>query len=87
MSVHEIKRISYMDVPGKLHELAVHVEREKLQTAIVIIGHDNGRVSVRGYGTRTSALEAIGWLHRALDFMTDGSSADWNPEAAPPPAA
>jgi hypothetical protein len=76
MSVHEIKRISLMDVPGKLRELADRCERDHRHTVVVLIGHDNGSVDIRGYGDRTSALETIGWLHRGLDVMTSGSSSE-----------
>lgn len=75
MSVHEIKRRSLLDVPGKLRELATQYEArpEELRTAIVIVGYDDGLVCVRGFGERTLALEATGWLHRALDVMTNGA--------------
>lgn len=78
MSVHEIKRVSLMDVPAKLRQLAGEFEKrpEELRTAIVIIGYGNGYVAVRGFGERTSALEGIGWMHRALDAMTHDSSAE-----------
>ena len=78
MSVYEIKRLSLMNIPGKLRELADYYERnvDSLGTAIVVMGHRDGTVSVRGYGERTDALQCTGWLHRALDVMTDGSTAE-----------
>ena len=81
MSVHEIKRISLMDCPAKLRQLADTFEREHLETAVVIIGQADGHVTVRAFGTRTDALQVTGWLHRALDVMTSGA------EAAPPPSS
>ena len=74
MSVHEIKRVSLMDVPGKLRELAAAFEKrpQELRTAIVVIGYETGHVAVRGYGERTTNLEAVGWLHRGLTMMTEG---------------
>lgn len=80
MSVHEIKRVSLMDVPGRLKGLAAEIESRptELRTAIVVVGYADGRVAVRGFGERTSALEAIGWLHRALDALTDGAGVEDN---------
>ena len=75
MSVYEIKRPSLLNVPAKLRELADQYERHAacMRTAIVIIGYDDGTVVVRGYGERTDALQATGWMHRALDAMTNAS--------------
>jgi hypothetical protein len=75
-NIREIKRTSLMNVPQRLRELADEIERQGLPTAIVVIGYPEGYVAVRGFGERTSALEATGWLHRALDAMTDGSRID-----------
>lgn len=75
MSVREIKRVSLMDVPAKLRQLAAEYERRsgELRTAIVVVGYTDGFVCVRGFGERTSALETTGWLHRGLDVMTSGA--------------
>lgn len=75
MSVHEIKRVSLLDVPAKLRELATEYEQRpvELRTAIVIVGYSDGCVCVRGFGERTSSLEATGWLHRGLEAMTCGA--------------
>lgn len=87
--VHEIKRISLMDVPAKLRQLADEFEKRpgELRTAIVTVGYADGYVAVRGFGERTSALEGIGWLHRGLDFLTNGSGVDDNLATSPPPDA
>lgn len=89
MSVHEIKRISLLDVPGKLRELADEFEKRsaELCTAVVIVGYDTGHVAIRGYGERTSGLEAIGWLHRALTVMTEGAGVEDNFTVQPPSSA
>lgn len=75
MSVHEIKRTSLLDIPSKLRELAAEFEARpgELRTAIVVVGFDDGCVCVRGFGERTSGLEATGWLHRGLEAMTCGA--------------
>jgi len=75
VSVHEIKRTSLMNVPDKLRQLALEFEQRpaELRTAVVIVGYADGYVAVRGFGERTSALEATGWLHRALDVLTNGA--------------
>lgn len=87
MSVHEIKRLSLLDVPGKLRELATqYAERpEELRTAIVVVGYADGFVCVRGFGERTSALESTGWLHRALDVMTNGTGVSDDLSSSEPP--
>ena len=88
MSVHEIKKTSFLNVPEKLRELAQNIEEEKILTCVCIIGHTNGKVSVRAYGERTSALQTSGWLARAQTMMTEGcyaSDADnfqWSPPGA-----
>lgn len=89
MTVREIKRVSLMDVPGKLRQLAAEYERRsgELRTAIVVVGYTDGFVCVRGFGERTTALEATGWLHRALDVMTSGSGVDEDFSSSKPPAA
>lgn len=84
-NIHEIKRISLMDVPAKLRELADRIERENFRTCVVIVGHDNGQVCVRSFGERTDALQTTGWLHRALDAMTSGSYADTSDWPSPLP--
>ncbi len=78
MSIHEIKRTSLLDVPAKLHDLAAEFKDrpDELRTAIVVIGYKDGYVCVRGFGERTTALEAIGWLHRGLEAMTCGSGVE-----------
>ncbi|MGH3630865.1 MAG: hypothetical protein ACRDRL_25910 [Sciscionella sp.] len=93
MALHVIERKSLLDIPGKLRELADQYERnpERMTTAILVVGYDDGTVAVRGYGRRTEALQCTGWLHRGLDAMTDGSMADNSgcsnePEPPPPPA-
>jgi hypothetical protein len=85
MSVREIKRVSLMNVPGKLRELADSCEKHDLRTAIVIVGYPGGYCAVRGFGEKTSALEAIGWLHRALDALTDGSGVETDFSSMPEP--
>lgn len=89
MSLHEIKRTSLMDVPAKLRELAMQYEERprELRTAIVVVGYADGFVCVRGFGERTSALEATGWLHRALDVMTTGTGVLDDLSSATPPTA
>jgi hypothetical protein len=89
MSLHEIKRVSLLDVPAKLREMAAEYERRsgELRTAIVVVGYADGFVCVRGFGERTSALEATGWLHRGLDVMTAGSGVDEDFSSSKPPAA
>ena len=88
MSVHEIKITSLMNVPAKLRELAQNIEEEGIKTCICIIGHANGKVSVRAYGERTSALQTTGWLVRAQTMMTEGCNASdsdgyqWTPPGA-----
>lgn len=86
MSVYEIKRVSLMDVPGKLRELADTFEQRsaELRTAIVIVGHASGHVQVRGYGERTTNLEATGWLYRALTTMSEHTACEDNPSLVPP---
>lgn len=86
MSVREIKRTSLLDVPAKLREIAAEYERrpDELRTAILVVGYRSGHVAVRGYGERTSALEATGWLHRALDVLTDGVGMSDSLTPAPP---
>ena len=78
MSVTEIKRVSLLNVPEKLRELAKAFEErpEALRTAIVVIGYDTGHVAVRGYGERTSCLEAVGWLNRGLVHLAEHSGID-----------
>ena len=79
MSVHEIKRTSLLDCPQRLRELADDIEREGLKTVICVIGYPDGRVAIRGYGERSSGLEASGWLARAQTMMTEGAAADDSP--------
>lgn len=86
MAVHEIKRTSLMNCPQRLRELADEMEKQGLRTVICVVGYPEGYAAVRGYGERTSALEAIGWLHRALDVLTSGS-AQIDAELTPPPPA
>ena len=87
MSVHEIKRPSLVDVPARLRMLATEFESrpKELRTAIVVIGYSSGCVAVRGFGERCSALEATGWLHRALEAMTSGAGLVDNLAPEPPP--
>lgn len=88
MSVTEIKKVSLMDVPAKLRALADEIERLKLPTVVVVIGYPTGKVAIRGYGERTSALMTTGWLARAQTMMTedcnakDGDGYTWNPPGA-----
>jgi len=79
VSVHEIKRTSLLDCPQRLRELADDIEREGLKTVICVIGYPDGRVAIRGYGERSSGLEASGWLARAQTMMTEGAAADDSP--------
>lgn len=76
MSIHEIKRTSLLDCPQRLRELADDMEKNGLKTVICVIGYPGGKVAVRGYGERTSGLEASGWLARAQTLMTEGAAAD-----------
>jgi hypothetical protein len=77
MSVREIKRASLLDHPQRLRELADELAKlATVEGTIVIVCYKTGNVAVRGYGYRTSALECIGWLHRAMDAMTDGSGVE-----------
>jgi hypothetical protein len=76
LSVTEIKRTSLLDCPQRLRELADDMEKNGLKTVICVVGYPEGKVAVRGYGERTSALEASGWLMRALTVMTEGCAAD-----------
>jgi len=86
MSVTEVRHVSLIDVPAKLRDLADECERLKLTTAVVVIGYPNGKVSVRAYGERTSALMTTGWLARAQTMMTEDCAADdnwsWGPGVA-----
>lgn len=85
MTVHEIKRTSLLDVPAKLRELAAHVEKNEIKTAVVILGHPGGYITVRAFGEQTTALSTIGWLGRAFTFMTqDAHLADSDEYGTPP---
>jgi hypothetical protein len=75
MSVTEIKHVSLLDVPAKLRALADEVERFNLRTVVVVIGYPSGKVAVRGYGERSSALMTTGWLARAQNVMTEDCAA------------
>lgn len=90
-NVHEIKRKSLLDAPGKLRALADELELKDIATSTtvaVVLGYSCGRVAVRGYGERSSALMVTGWLARALSVLTEGSDADdadgytWEPPGA-----
>lgn len=87
-NIREIRRTSLMNVPKKLHELGRTCEILDVRTAVVILGHPDGRVSVYGFGERTSALEATGWLARAQTSIAEGSGAgesdgySWDPPVA-----
>lgn len=87
-NVREIKRTSLLDTGRRLIELGNEVaKRDDIEGAIVVVCMKDGRVALRGYGYRTSALECIGWLHRALDAMTDGSGLETDFTGAPPDRA
>lgn len=84
MSVTEIKQTSLLDIPAKLRALADEIEVKGFKTVVLIIGYPTGKVAVRAYGERTSALMTCGWLARAQTMMTEGCDASdgnwsWEP--------
>jgi hypothetical protein len=86
-NIREIKRTSLLETGQRLRELGDEVDkREDIEGAIVVVCCKDGRVALRGYGYRTSALECIGWLHRALDAMTDGSGLETDFSKSTPPS-
>jgi hypothetical protein len=85
-NVHEIKRTSWLDVPGKLRDLAAHIEAEgnKVRT-IIVISSDGETVTVRGFGERTSPVEISGYFARAQwiqNYTPITQSIDPDPPAA-----
>ncbi len=67
MSVRELKRVSWLDAPAKLRELAATLEaRKKPTSTVIVITADGKTMEVRGYGERTSGVEIAGYLSRAL---------------------
>ncbi|MGH6738127.1 MAG: hypothetical protein ACREDY_03665 [Bradyrhizobium sp.] len=79
MSVHPVKKVSYLDVPAKLRELADQVEAIKpvpIESVVIVLGYPHGQVAVRAYGKRTSGLEVAGWLARSLSAMTEHQCVD-----------
>lgn len=70
-----IGRASLLDVPRRLRAMAEEIEArgDTHRTVICVVAYPDGRVSVRGFGERTSALEATGWLTRAITGLCDGS--------------
>ena len=95
MSVAEFKKVSYLDVPAKLRELADQAERAQANgpsfTAVVcVLCYPGGSVAVRGYGERTSVLEMTAWLQRGVTTLSQNTSADYDftmGEPKPPGAA
>lgn len=77
-NLHVINRISFLNIPEQLRLLAERIESGQIDavSAVFVLGRSDGRVAVRGYGERTSALECIGWMHRALTYMTERSGID-----------
>lgn len=86
MSVHELKITSLLNVPAKLRELADHVEKHGIKTAVVVLGHPGGYITVRAFGEQTSALSATGWLARASTMMTQDSCLPEGEEYSTPEA-
>lgn len=88
-NVHEIKRVSFLDVPGRLREIADDIEQKGIPTVVMVMGYANGKVSIRSFGERTSGLMTLGWLARAQATMAEGANADDNDEYMwdPPPSA
>jgi hypothetical protein len=81
MTVREFKKVSYLDVPAKLRELADAAEKAQgggpsFNGVIVVLCYPNGNVAVRGYGEQTSPLQMAGWLARGLTTMSQNFDAD-----------
>ena len=64
-----VKRASVMDVAQRLRDLAMLVKETDITTAVVVIGHPDGKVSIYGFGDRTGSLQVGGWLARAQSTM------------------
>lgn len=67
MSLHEIKRVSLLNIGAGLRQLADWADRnpEAVRTVIIISAASDRVVSCHGYGERCSAIEAVGWLELA----------------------
>jgi len=92
VSVHEIKKTSYLDIPAKLREMANDLEnRSDIQNIAIVLGYQRGHVVVRGYGPRSTPLELAGWLSRGVTAINELLNADNDrypaPEPTKPPAA
>ena len=91
--IRAFPKVSYLNVPSKLRELADAVERaqtgnDPFRAVVIVLCYPNGRVAVRGYGEETSPLQMSGWLARAQTAMTEHYCADCGGDmGAPPPAA
>ncbi len=91
--IRAFPKVSYLNVPAKLRELADAAERaqtgDPFRAVVIVLCYPNGRVAVRGYGEETSPLQMSGWLARGLNAMTEGYCADCDGElgAPKPPAA
>ena len=88
-NVHEIKRVSYLDLAAKLREWADQIERiPDIKTVTIVIGYPTGHVAVRGAGERSSSLELSGWLSRGVTAVNERLNADDQGYAGPiPPGA
>lgn len=76
--LHVVKRVSFLNVPEQLRMLAQRIEDDPIVAAsvVLILGRSDGRVSILGYGERTSGLEVTGWIHRGLTYMSERSGVD-----------
>lgn len=88
MTIHEFKKVSLLNVPQKLRELADRLEQLGEPFSVVcVIGRPNGRVSVRAFGERTDSLNVAGWLARGQTYMTEDAGEEDLPLLGPPPPA
>ena len=88
MPVHEIKRTSFLDAPGKLRELAAALEeRKRPTTTVIIITMDGAQMEVHGFGERTSGIEIAGYLSRALWMQNNLPTQSVEDTGQPPDSA
>ena len=82
-----LRRASVMDVAQRLRDLAMLVRETDVRTAVVVVGHPDGKVSIYGFGERTGSLQVGGWLARAQQALTQASPEieagfSWEPPAS-----
>lgn len=91
--IHEIGKVSFLDVAGRLRKLADEIDAAKASgtgeyhTVILVLASQAGAISVRSMGHRSTGLEACGWMAKALNLITFSQPSQADEWSTRPPGA